>query len=116
MKIHTTLATTKRYAAMAKAWLLREEHRVAARELKVQAHKAFTEHPHEAGETYLSHLWFTFTMSLRFFYTSLVIMIHGAFPFLLTREASTQIEAVYRIMKSRIPKDRRDAIDAGDGI
>lgn len=105
-----------RNARLAKAWLLREEHRQKARALKAQAHRAFTEHPEEAGETYLQHLWFTTTMSLRFFYASLVIMIHGAFPFLLTRTASNQTEAIYRIMKSRIPKSRRDALDAGDGI
>jgi hypothetical protein len=103
-----------RYLRFAKAWLLREEHQQKARELKAQAHRAFTEHPEEAGETYLQHLWFTTTMSARFLYASLVIMIHGAFPFLLTTAASTQIETVYRIMKSRIPKSRRETLDADD--
>jgi hypothetical protein len=98
------------------AWVFRAEHQRKARALRDQAHRAFTEHPQEAGETYLQHLLFTVWMSLRFVYASLVIMIHGAFPFLLETAASSQIEAVYRIMKSRIPKDRRDAIDAGDGI
>lgn len=112
MNLHRYIENAKRQLIHAKAWILRKEHRDKARDLRAQAHKAFTEHPHAAGETYLEHLWFTFTMSARFFYTSLVIMIHGAFPFLLETAASRQIEAVYRIMKSRIPKDRRDAIDA----
>ena len=98
--------------AQAKAWLLREEHRAQVRELREQAHRAFTEHPEETGETYLEHLWFTFTMSMRFFLTTLVILIHGIFPFLLVRTASTHIETIYRIMKSRIPKSRRETIDA----
>ena len=91
---------------------MREEHRQQARELRNQARRAFTEHPEETGETYLQHLWFTLGMSLRFFVTMLVILIHGIFPFLLTRTASIHIEKIYQIMKSRIPKSRRDVIDA----
>lgn len=106
----------KRCYTEAKAWMLRDAHRAKARELKEQAQRAFTEHPHEAGETYLGHLRFTAGISLRFLYTALVVMIHGAFPFLLTRSASNQIEKIYSIMKDRIPKDRRDELDAGDGI
>lgn len=99
-------------ANQGKAWVMREEHRAQVRELRAQAHRAFTEHPEETGETYLQHLWFTIGMSLRFFITTLVILIHGVFPFLLTRTASLRIEEVYRIMKSRIPKSRREVIDA----
>lgn len=93
-------------------WVMREEHQRQMRALREQAHRAFTEHPEETGETYLQHLRFTFGMSLRFFLTTLVILIHGLFPFVLTRTASLHIERIYRIMKSRIPKSRRDAIDA----
>ena len=92
-------------------WLTREEHRAKARALRDDLNRAFTEHPHDAGETYLEHLWFTTRMSARFFYTTLVMMLHGLFPFLLTRTASNEIEAIYRIMKTRIPKSRRDAMD-----
>lgn len=98
----------KRYLA----WVMRSEHRARARELGQELNKAFTEHPHEAGETYWQHLWFTTTMSARFLYTTIVIMIHGIFPFLLTRAASDEIERTYRIMKTRIPKSRREEIDA----
>ena len=92
----------------AKAWLLRDEHRAQARELR----RAFTEHPQETGETYLQHLWFTLGMSARFIFTTLVLLTHGLFPFLLTRSASRQIEEIYRIMKTRIPQSRRNVIDA----
>ena len=94
------------------AWVLREAHRTRARALRAELNRAFTEHPEDAGETYLQHLRFTSMMSVRFLYTTLVIFVHGIFPFLLTRAASDQIEVIYRIMKTRIPKSRREAIDA----
>lgn len=92
-------------------WLLSERHKRRAAALADEVERAFTEHPHATGESYWQHLWFTTQMAVRFLYTMLVLLIHGLFPFLLTRAASTQIEAVYRIMKTRIPKDRLDAID-----
>jgi len=88
-----------------------EHYKEKARELAADVERAFTEHPQETGETYLQHLWFTAKMSARFIYTTTVLMIHGIFPFLLKKAASTQIERVYRIMRSRVPKARRDAID-----
>lgn len=112
MDMNPTTQKAKEAFTRCKAWVLRDEHRAQARALRDQAHRAFTEHPEETGETYLQHLWFTFTMSLRFFVTTLVILIHGIFPFLLVRTASNHIETIYRIMKSRIPKSRRETIDA----
>lgn len=94
------------------AWRLSDAQKQQIRMLKEEANRAFTEHPQTTGETYWQHLWFTFTMSLRFIYTTVVLMIHGLFPFLLDRAASRQIERVYRVMKTRIPKSQRDAIDA----
>ena len=98
------------------AWLTRDEHRAKARALREEVNRAFTEHPSDAGETYWQHLWFTSCMSARFLYTTIVIMIHGMFPFLLTRAASDQIEAIYRVLKTRIPKSQRDIIDSDPGI
>ena len=95
----------------ARRWLTREEHKQKARELRDDVERAFTEHPHETGETYLEHLWFTVRMAGRFVYTTTVLVIHGVFPFLLTKAASKQIEVIYTIMRSRVPKARRDAID-----
>jgi len=112
MKFEPFISQTRAAGHRAKAWVLREEHRNKARELKAQARKAFTEHPEETGESYLQHLWFTIKMSARFIFTTVVLLIHGLFPFLLERTASKQIERVYGIMKSRIPKSRREALDA----
>lgn len=92
-------------------WVLREEHQHKARELKQQFEKAFTQHPHETGETYLEHLTFTVKMTSRLLYTSAVLFTHGVFPFLFMKTASRQIEKLYSIMKSRIPKQRLEEID-----
>lgn len=95
----------------ARAWLTRDEHKQKARALADDVERAFTQHPQETGETYLQHLWFTVRMAGRFLYTTTVLVIHGIFPFLLMKAASSQIEAVYKIMRSRVPKARRDIID-----
>lgn len=94
-----------------RTWITREDHRQKAREVVADVERAFTEHPHATGETYLEHLWFTARMSGRFLYTTTVLFIHGLFPFLLTKAASQQIEIIYKIMRNRVPKARRDAID-----
>lgn len=95
----------------AMAWLTRAEHRAKARAMRDEVARAFTEHPEATGETYLEHLWFTTKMSARLFYAMVVLLIHGLFPFLLLRAASNQIERIYSIIKTRIPKARRDEID-----
>lgn len=112
------METIRQYYRQACAWLMRAEHKQKATEVvqevnraAQEVNRAFTEHPQGTGETYWQHLWFTIRMSGRFLYTTAVLLIHGLFPFLLTREGSKQIENVYRIMKTRIPKPRRDEID-----
>lgn len=74
--------------------------------------RAFTAHPHAAGETYLEHLRFTFTMAARFALVAVIIIVHGIFPFLMPTTASRMIEKLYWVMKTRIPKGRREALDA----
>jgi uncharacterized protein YjeT (DUF2065 family) len=93
------------------AWLTQDKHKEKLKELSDEVEQAFTEHPQEAGETYWQHLWFTLTMSLRLTFAGLVLVIHGLFPFLLTKSASNQVEYLYRVMKTRIPKARREALD-----
>lgn len=92
-------------------WLLQDRHKAHAIKLRNDVEKAFTEHPESAGETYLEHLEFTAKMSGRFALVSGAIITHGLFPFLCTKTASNQIEKAYRIMKTRIPKKRREEID-----
>ncbi len=108
--------TIRTYANKAYRWITREEHKARARELREEINRAFTEHPSDTGETYLEHLWFTAKMAGRFLYAVTVLVIHGLFPFLLTRAASKQIEIIYGIMKTRIPKSRLDMLDADPGI
>lgn len=94
------------------SWVTQDKHKQAVQHIKEEAERAFTEHPHETGETYFQHLWFTIRMAGRFAFVSLVVLIHGIFPFLFVRTASRQIEIVYGIMKRRIPKSRRAELDA----
>lgn len=90
------------------------EHKKAVKKMVKEVEKAFVEHPQMTGETYLQHLWFTVKMSLRLFFTSVVLLLHGLFPFVFVKTASQQIEIIYGIMKSRIPKTRREELDALD--
>ena len=94
-----------------KSWLLQNRHKERAKKLRNDVERVFTEHLESAGETYFEHLWFTAKMSGRFAFVSSAIMIHGLFPFLCTRTASNHVENLYRIMKTRIPKKRREEID-----
>jgi uncharacterized NAD(P)/FAD-binding protein YdhS len=71
----------------------------------------FTAHPESAGETYTEHLGFTLKMAARFAFISGAITVHGLFPFLCTTTASRQVEQIYRIIKTRIPKKRLEEID-----
>ena len=68
--------------------------------------------PAQTDETYLQHLWFTTFTSLRFIVISILLFLHGLFPFTFTRTASRQIERIYVIMRARIPKSRRTEIDS----
>lgn len=101
----------KEWLGKADRWVFQERHRAMAHAARAKLHVAFTAHPQEAGETYLEHLWFTLRMSVRLLLATLVLAIHGLLPFLLTRGAGNQVEAIYRIMRTRIPKDRREQID-----
>ena len=72
------------------------------------------EHLKESGETYFEHLMWTMIMSMRIFYVAIVLLIHGIFPFLLTKSASKRIEQVYLIFKARIGKLRVKQLDDWD--
>ncbi len=75
-------------------------------------HSLVRPHLEEAGESYRQHLWFTVKISAQLLFTGVVLLIHGVAPFLFTRTASKRLEAIYAIMKSRIPLARRQEIDA----
>ena len=91
-------------------WLLQDRHKQHVRVMAAQVEHAFTEHPRQTGETYLKHLWFTLKMTMRLAYSSFVLLIHGIFPFLFTKTASSQVEIIWAIMRSRIPEQRREEL------
>lgn len=93
-------------------WLTQDRHKQKAMDLRDQMERAFTDHPKETGETYIKHLWFTVKMTSRMVFTALLLFIHGMFPFLFTRAASTQFEKMYQILRSRIPEARRNQINS----
>jgi hypothetical protein len=95
----------------AKEWALQDSHREQAKKLHAVVIQLFTDHPAQTGETYLQHLWFTVRMAFRIITCGLTLAAHGLLPFLFTRTASRQIEAIYVIFKNRIPKDRRDQLE-----
>lgn len=64
---------------------------------------AFTSHPAEVGESYLSHLWFTLKTACLLAGCAVVLVIHGLLPFLFVRTASSAIERLWDCMKGRIP-------------
>lgn len=97
------------------AWAFQHRHKRQAQKLVIKSQRAFTEHPKEAGESYLQHLWFTARMSTRLVIVGFLLLIHGIFPFLFTRTASERIEEFYRIMKNRTPVVRPGA-ETGAGI
>lgn len=62
---------------------------------------AFTKHPAEAGETYGQHLMFTVGMALRLLVTSMVLIIHGIFPFMCCHTASQKMKRCQAVMADR---------------
>jgi hypothetical protein len=72
---------------------------------------AFTQHPAQTEETYLQHLWFTVRIASRFVMLSVILLTHGLLPFLFTHTASGHIEAIYGIMRKRIPKDQGESTE-----
>lgn len=79
--------------------------------LQQEVLRLFTQHPHEAGETYWQHLRFTLGMSSRFLYCWLALFIHGIFPFLFTRTGSQQIEKMNQIMQERVSREQPPKLD-----
>ncbi len=68
------------------------------------AHKAFTEHPAAAGETYWQHLAFTLGMGARLMFAGFVILLHGILPFTLTYTGSNQLKKCNKILSERAAK------------
>lgn len=70
----------------------------------------FTLHPHAAGESYWQHFAFTVKMGAGFSVVGIIILVHGLFPFLFTKTASTRIEKLYSRMKERAECHRQEQL------
>ena len=93
------------WCGKAKAWLCSDENKQRAQEMKVQVKKAFCDHPAEIGESYFVHWCSSMKMTARLAYATVALFIHGMFPFLFTRTASSQMREIYAIMFSRLMSD-----------
>ena len=65
-------------------------------------------HLNEVGETYWEHLWCTIKYSCLFIGLSIVILIHGIFPFILTNTASNKIKELHSDLSCRQPKTHNE--------
>ncbi len=72
-----------------------------AQALYVRTKAAFTEHPAEAGESYGQHLWFSISMAGRLLACSVVLLIHGLFPFMCCHTASQKMKKCQSVMTER---------------
>jgi hypothetical protein len=67
--------------------------------------KLFTNHCHEAGETYFEHLGFTLKTSATLLFSGIALFIHGIFPFLFTTTASANIRQLNATIVARAAKE-----------
>ena len=51
--------------------------------------KIFTEHPNDAGESYVTHLFWAIIYSLHFFYAGIACFVHAFLPFLFKDTGSS---------------------------
>lgn len=72
-----------------------------AQALYVRTKAAFTEHPAEADESYGQHLWFSISMAGRLLACSVVLLIHGLFPFMCCHTASQKMKKCQSVMTER---------------
>ena len=63
--------------------------------------QAFTEHPASVDETYLQHLCFAMTFSLKLFGAGLAALVHAFLPFLFEKTASDAIRKMYARIENR---------------
>lgn len=64
--------------------------------------KLFTKHPHSKGEFYSTHLFSAIKYSITLARLSLVVLIHGVFPFMFETTTSSKIKQMSEEMgKSR---------------
>tara|TARA_R110002110_G_scaffold152232_2_gene344938 strand:+ start:657 stop:917 length:261 start_codon:yes stop_codon:yes gene_type:complete len=75
----------------------------------------FNKHPESIGETYLEHMWCCFKTSGMLTSISLVLLIHGVFPFLFTETGSSLIKDLHDTMQKRLDCDIKESGDTHTG-
>jgi hypothetical protein len=64
----------------------------------------FKKHLDETGESYFEHLLFTFMMSLWLLLTSVILLLHSIFPFILAFNTSKHVSKINQVMQKRSGK------------
>ena len=62
----------------------------------------FTDHPKQAGETYLEHFLFSFGVGMWLLYCSCAAVCHAVFPFTCTFTTSSNLKKINAIMQKRL--------------
>jgi hypothetical protein len=55
----------------------------------------FTKHPNEQNENYIQHMVQAWKISAKAFKISVILLIHGLFPFLFVKKGSDEIKELY---------------------
>jgi len=61
---------------------------------------SFTKHPHEMGRTYLGHMYFAISLSVKLILIGIAAFIHAIFPFFFVTTASSSIKDMYNKLQS----------------
>ena len=62
----------------------------------------FNKHPNSVGETYSQHLLFTIKKSILLIVLSIVLLIHGIFPFIFKTYVGDRLKKLNENMVKRI--------------
>jgi hypothetical protein len=71
-------------------------------------HKLDFKHLEKVGETYFEHFWNTFKYASLFLGLTMIILIHGVFPFIFTTTASSRIKLLNKELSSRQPRTHNE--------
>ena len=63
--------------------------------------RLFTDHPHSVDETYLEHMRFAGSFSIKLFLAAFAALIHAALPFTFEKTASRMINEMHHRMHNR---------------
>ena len=73
----------------------------------------FTRHLAEVGESYVDHAAFALSIAVRCAWTTVLLVIHALFPFLLERAGSEALKRIHADIAARAA--RRPRVDACEG-